>query len=180
MNRSQRGATGSGFATLCVLAGLWLVTLPALLFGAQGVLVPLRLSALGFGAVAIGAVYLVATALEATAAPLIGRLSDRRGRRLPIVIGLSASATATALLPWPDSAALLAVVAVFSAVSFGTSWAPAMSFAWKRRATATKRSVNRWLAARMPPSAPLAIMVKNSASSPVSTEKSAGPSAGRE
>ncbi len=34
--------------------------------------------------------------------------------------------------------------------------------------------VMRWLAARMPPSAPLARMVKNSASSPVSTAKSVG------
>jgi MFS family permease len=111
-----------------IIGGLWLVTLPALLFGAQGVLVPLRLSALGFGAVAIGAVYLVATTLEAVAAPLIGRMTDRRGKRLPVMIGLSASAVATAILPWPDVAVVLAVIAVFSALSFGVSWTPAMSF----------------------------------------------------
>lgn len=111
-----------------ILGGLWLVTLPALLFGAQGVLVPLRLSELGYGAVAIGAVYLIATTLEAVAAPLIGRVVDRRGKRLPVMIGLSASALATAILPWPDVAAVLAVVAIFSALSFGVSWTPAMSF----------------------------------------------------
>ena len=111
-----------------IIGGLWLVTLPALLFGAQGVLVPLRLSEFGFGAVAIGAVYLIATALEAGAAPVIGRITDRRGRRLPIMVGLSASALATALLPWPDSGAVLAVIAIFSALSFGVSWTPAMSF----------------------------------------------------
>jgi MFS family permease len=111
-----------------IIGGLWLVTLPALLFGAQGVLVPLRLSALGLGAVAIGAVYLVATTLEAGAAPLIGRVTDRRGKRLPVMVGLAASAVATAILPWPDVAALLAVIAVFSALSFGISWTPAMSF----------------------------------------------------
>jgi MFS family permease len=111
-----------------ILGGLWLVTLPALLFGAQGVLVPLRLSALGFGAVAIGGVYLIATTLEAGAAPLIGRITDRRGRRLPIMVGLSASALATAILPWPESAYVLAVIAVFSALSFGVCWTPAMSF----------------------------------------------------
>jgi len=32
------------------------------------------------------------------------------------------------VLPWPGSSALLAVVAVFAAVSFGMFWAPAMSF----------------------------------------------------
>jgi MFS family permease len=92
------------------------------------VLVPLKLSRLGWGAVAIGGVYLVATCLEAVAAPLVGRLSDRRGRRLPVLVGLSASAVATAILPWPDVAGALAVVAVFSAVSFGVCWSPAMSY----------------------------------------------------
>ena len=83
---------------------------------------------LGLGAVAIGAVYLVATCLEAVAAPLVGRLSDRRGRRLPVMVGLGASAVATAVLPWPEAAAALAVIAVFAALSFGISWSPAMSF----------------------------------------------------
>jgi len=111
-----------------ILGALWLVALPALLFGTQSVLVPLRLSALGLGAVAIGAVYLVATGLEAVASPVVGRVSDRRGRRLPVVVGLTASAVAATVLPWPGSSALLAVVAVFAAVSFGMFWAPAMSF----------------------------------------------------
>ena len=38
-------------------ARVWLVVLPALLFGTLGVLGPLRLDGLGFGAVAIGAVF---------------------------------------------------------------------------------------------------------------------------
>jgi len=111
-----------------VAGGLWLVALPALLFGTQSVLVPLRLSALAFGAVAIGAVYLVATALEGAASPLIGRLSDRRGRRLPIMFGLAMSAVCAAALPWPRNGVLLAGVAVVAAIAFGMFWAPAMSF----------------------------------------------------
>ncbi len=110
-----------------ILAGLWLVALPALLFGTQSVLVPLRLSSLAFGAVAIGVVYLVATGLEAVASPIIGRVSDRRGRRLPILVGLGASAAAAAALPWPGNGAALAAVAIFAAVAFGLFWAPAMS-----------------------------------------------------
>jgi len=110
-----------------ILGGLWLVALPALLFGTQSVLVPLRLSHLGLGAVAIGGVYLVATGLEAVAAPLVGRLSDRRGRRLPIMAGLAASAAAAAVLPWPENGAALAALAVLAAVAFGMFWAPAMS-----------------------------------------------------
>src|SRR5262249_51900792 len=130
--RQQSGGLGKALTDRRILAGLWLVTLPALLFGAQGVLVPLKLSALGFGAVAVGAVYLVATCVEAVAAPLIRRGSHRRGRRLPIVVGLAASAVATAILPWPTVAGVLAVIAVFSALSFGVSWAPAMSFVTER------------------------------------------------
>lgn len=111
-----------------ILGGLWLMMLPALLFGAQSVLVPLRLSALAFGALAIGVVYLVATALEAVASPTVGRISDRVGRRLPIIVGLSSSSVATALLPWPRNGALLATIAIVAMVGFGLFWAPAMSF----------------------------------------------------
>jgi MFS family permease len=129
VRRSQpmRRLTGA-LVDVRILGGLWLVALPALLFGTQSVLIPLRLSTLGFGAVAIGAVYLVATGFEAVASPLVGRLSDRRGRRLPVVVGLAASAVAAALLPWPDVAGILAALAVIAAVSFGMFWAPSMSF----------------------------------------------------
>ena len=44
------------------------------------------------------------------------------------MFGLGASAVATAVLPWPEAAAALAVIAVFAALSFGISWSPAMSF----------------------------------------------------
>jgi MFS family permease len=110
-----------------IRAAIWLVTLPALMFGTLSVLAPLRLSQLGFGALAIGAVFLVSAGFEAVLSPLVGRLSDRRGRRLPIVIALVTSAAATAVLPWPEAGIILALVVVFSAMSFGTFWAPAMS-----------------------------------------------------
>jgi len=111
-----------------IVGGLWLVALPALLFGTQSVLVPIRLSSFSYGAVAIGAVFLVATALEGVMSPLVGRVSDRRGRRLPITVGLTASSIAAAALPVPRNGLTLAAVAVFAAVSFGMFWAPAMSF----------------------------------------------------
>ena len=107
--------------------GFWFCLLPALLFGTLSVLAPLRLSTLGWGAVAIGATYLVSAAFEAVWSPVIGRISDRRGRRVPLAGGLAASAVAAALLPWPDAAWLLAAVVVGAGISFGTFWAPAMS-----------------------------------------------------
>src|SRR6266508_11801 len=110
-----------------VVGGIWLVTLPALLFGTLTVLAPLRLAHFGFSELEIGAVFLVAAGFEAVMAPLIGRLSDRRGRRLPILAALAASTVATAVLPWPPSGLALALVVVLAAISFGTFWTPAMS-----------------------------------------------------
>jgi MFS family permease len=110
-----------------VQAGLWFVTLPALLFGTMNVLAPLRLSDLGFGAVAIGGVFLISAGFEATLAPVVGRVSDRRGRRLPLTVGLAGSAVLAALLPWPSWGAVLALVIVLSAMFFGVFWTPAIS-----------------------------------------------------
>jgi MFS family permease len=110
-----------------VLAGVWFVLLPGLFFGTLSVLAPLRLSHLGFGSLAIGATWVVSTALESLVARPLGRFSDRRGRRLPILAGLGASAVMLCLLPWPGNAWLLAVVVVCAGASFAVFWTPAMS-----------------------------------------------------
>jgi MFS family permease len=107
--------------------GVWLTLVPALLFGNLGVLAPLRLADLGWGAVAIGATFLVSAALESAASPVVGRISDRRGRFLPLRVALLASAVVSVLLPWPDRAWLLAVLVVCAGVAYGIFWTPAMS-----------------------------------------------------
>ena len=110
-----------------MLGAVWFVVLPALLFGVLSVLAPLRLSALGFGAVAIGAVFLCSAALEAVNNVALGHLSDRRGPRLPLVLGLVASAPVAALLPWPGSAWMLSVLVVCGGLAFGTFFTPGMT-----------------------------------------------------
>src|SRR5438270_2839529 len=107
--------------------GVWLCLVPALLFGALSVLVPLRLSALGWGAAAVGATYLVSAGLEAGWAPVLGRLSDRHGRMRPLRAALAASAVVTILLPWPSSPWLLALAVVVAGFAFGSFWTPALS-----------------------------------------------------
>ena len=87
-----------------VAAGMWLIAVPGLMFGTIGVLAPLRLDDLGVGAAAIGAAWLVAAALETGVSPIVGRVSDRRGRLFPCLIGLSAGAVLMLLFPWPDAA----------------------------------------------------------------------------
>ena len=87
-------ALGRAFRNRRFLGGMAAMSLPSLLFGALAVLAPLHLSAAGWGAGAIGAVWLAGAALEAVEAPLIGRLTDRRGSAFPLRIGLAISAAA--------------------------------------------------------------------------------------
>ena len=110
-----------------VVAGAWLTTLPALFFGTFGVLTPLRLDDFGVSAAGVAAVFLAAAAVEAIASPLVGRLSDRRGRLLPLRIGLIGVLVACFLLPQPDTAVLLGAVVVAAAAIAGMMWAPAMA-----------------------------------------------------
>jgi MFS family permease len=110
-----------------VQVAMWLCALPALLFGNLSVLAPLRLSHLGWSAAAIGGTYLVMASIEAAWAPILGRASDHFGRFPPLRAALVASAVVTLLLPWPDSAWLLAALVVAAGFAFGSYWTPAMS-----------------------------------------------------
>ena len=125
---------GAGFAGLLrarrrpmFLAALWLVTLPAAFTGAIEVLVPLRLDELGAGAIAIGAVFLVAAAFEAVLSPIVGRVSDRRGRMPPIRIGLASAAAVGILLPLIGGLALMLAATVAIVAALAMFWAPAMA-----------------------------------------------------
>jgi MFS family permease len=110
-----------------ILAAGWFVFLPALLFGALGVLAPLRLAALGLGAVAIGAVFLCAAALETVNSVIVGRAADRRGPMAPILAALVASTLVASLLPWPGNRFALGALVVLAGVSFGAFYAPGMT-----------------------------------------------------
>ena len=110
-----------------IALGVWLVTLPALLFGTLGVLAPLRLAALGFGAVAIGAVWLIAGGLETVNNILLGQLSDRFGPRAPVRAALVASVVVLLVLPWPSERYLLAAVVVCGGLAFGAFYTPGMT-----------------------------------------------------
>ena len=110
-----------------VAAGMWLTTLPSVLFGTVSVLGPLRMDELGAGTAAIAAAFLGAAALEATAAPLMGRLSDRRGRLVPSVIGVATGGVAMAVLPWPSTAWVLGALIVLAGPAIGILYTPAMA-----------------------------------------------------
>jgi MFS family permease len=117
----------AAFGDRQLLMCFWLVLLPGLLFGNLSVLVPLRLSHLGYGGAAIGAVFLCTAALESGNNILVGRLSDRRGTTLPILAGLAGSTIFAAILPWPSTAIVLAVVVVLASLAFGAFFTPALT-----------------------------------------------------
>jgi MFS family permease len=106
---------------------LALITVPGLLFGTAGVLVPLRMDALGASAAAIGLTWLLGAGLEAIASPLAGRFSDRRGRMAPMLAGLAGAAVIYTLFPWPQSWQVLAIVLIVGAPVVGLLWAPSMA-----------------------------------------------------
>ncbi len=110
-----------------VAVGMWLVALPAMASGMLNVLGPLRLHRFGAAAAAIGATYLVAAGIEAMISPLIGRLSDRRGRLLPLRFGLALAAGLLACFTVPGTALGLAALVVAIAAALGGFWAPAMA-----------------------------------------------------
>ena len=111
-----------------LLAGLWLMALPAAGSGVINVLAPLRLDALGVAGAVIGATWLVAAAAEALLSPAIGRYSDRRGRMAPLRMSLVAGAVAALILAVPSGAVAVVAIVVLASLAFGSFFAPAMAF----------------------------------------------------
>jgi MFS family permease len=82
---------------------------------------------LGAGTAAIAAAFLAGAALEASVAPVAGRLSDRRGRLVPSMIGVTAAGLMMATIPWPSSAWVLAGLIVLAGPAIGVLYTPAMA-----------------------------------------------------
>lgn len=108
-----------------LLGGLWLTALAGLGLGVMGVLIPLRLSALGAGAVLIGAGWLAAAALEGVLSPVVGRIADRRGRTVPVRWSVALGVGIIAVMPWLSPAGLLLGFVVVGLPVFGTLFVPA-------------------------------------------------------
>jgi len=108
-------------------AGLWLTALPSAAFGVVAVLAPLRLDALGAGALAIGATFFVAAGGEALVNPAVGRLTDRRGVRVVALPGLLAAAALLVVVPLPERVLPAAVAVVAATCVLGVLWVPSMA-----------------------------------------------------
>jgi MFS family permease len=110
-----------------VLAGMWLLVLPAMLFGTLSVLAPLQLDRLGWSTLGVAATFLVSAAIEASLSPAVGRWSDRRGRLAPIRFGLVAATAVSLAIPWIGERWLLSVAVVLAGMAYGVFWAPSMA-----------------------------------------------------
>jgi MFS family permease len=108
-----------------VAGGMWLTCLAGLSFGVVDVLAPLQLNALGASAFVIGGAFLGGAALEAVLSPLVGRLVDRRGRRLPVVLSVVSAVGVSVLLPFLHPKWILVGFLVIGLPAYGTLFVPA-------------------------------------------------------
>ena len=115
------------FADLRFVGGLWLNTLPALLFGTLAVLAPLALDDAGWTTLAIGAVFFGAGSAEVVLNPFLGRFTDRLGRLLPIRFALAGSTVVAVALAVSSTPTVIAVLVAAAAITFGSLYTPGMS-----------------------------------------------------
>jgi MFS family permease len=130
------GGLGRAFRDPRFLGGLWLNTLPALLFGMLTVLVPLALAEDDWATLAIATVFFAAGLIEVVINPLLGRATDRHGRLLPVRAALAASVVVAAGLALATDPVLIAVLVVGAAIAFGGFYTPGMSLTSHRADTA--------------------------------------------
>jgi MFS family permease len=103
------------------------VAVPSVMFGSIEVLIPLRIDGLGGSHVLIAGGFIVGAGLEATLAPVAGRLSDRVGRRLPYVMGLSICALAMVAIAAVTSLGAVLGSLILTSLGAGLCFAPALT-----------------------------------------------------
>jgi predicted MFS family arabinose efflux permease len=125
--RPERGGMARALLDTQILRALWLMTVPALVFGVVGVLVPLKLDRAGWSAAAIAVAWVASAAIEMVIAPLIGRVSDRRGRLLPLRVALGAAVVVLIGFAFAERPVVVVPLLIASGITFGGFWAPAMA-----------------------------------------------------
>ena len=111
---------------LVALAAL-LVAVPSLTAGLLSVLVPLRIDELGGSAAVIAGGYAIGAAVETVMAPIVGRMSDTRGRTSPMTLGFVICALGVLLVPLADAVGVVLAALIVASVGAGFAFAPAMA-----------------------------------------------------
>jgi MFS family permease len=123
----RRGAISRALRNVEIRQALWLMSVPALVFGVVGVLIPLKLDQAGWTATAIAIAWVASAAIEMVLAPLVGRVSDRRGRLLPLRVALMGAIAVLVGFAFANRPAVIVPILVASGITFGAFWAPAMA-----------------------------------------------------
>jgi predicted MFS family arabinose efflux permease len=108
-------------------AAIAFVALPSLAFGAGGVLLPLRLHALGASATVIAAAFIGTAVLDVIVNPPVGRWYDGPSRRRVFHATLALSIVLTVLVGLPLSEGGLLVVMVLAWPILGLLWIPGLA-----------------------------------------------------
>jgi DHA1 family solute carrier family 18 vesicular amine transporter 1/2 len=103
------------------------VAIPSVMFGAVEVLVPLQIDDLGGGHALIAGGFIAGAALEAVLAPIAGRSSDRIGRRLPFMVGLSICAVAMGAVAIGQSMGIVMTGLILTSLGGGVCFTPALT-----------------------------------------------------
>jgi MFS family permease len=103
------------------------VAIPSVMFGAVEVLVPLQIAGLGGGHILIAGGFIVGAALEAVLAPIAGRYSDRAGRRIPFMVGLSICAVAMGAVALGQSLGVVMTGLILTSLGGGICFTPALT-----------------------------------------------------
>ena len=121
------GAISRALRDVEIRQALWLMSVPALVFGVVGVLIPLKLDEAGWSATAIAIAWVASAAIEMVLAPLIGRVSDRRGRLLPLRIALMGAIAVLVGFAFASRPGVVVPILIASGITFGAFWAPALA-----------------------------------------------------
>lgn len=118
---------GATILTRPILTATAFVAVPSMMFGAVEVLVPLRIDELGGGHAAIAGGFVFGAALEAGLAPIVGRYSDRVGRRIPFVIGIGICACAMVGIAAAQALGPVLAALILGSLGAGICFAPALT-----------------------------------------------------
>jgi MFS family permease len=103
------------------------VAIPSVMFGAIEVLAPLQINHFGGGHALIAGGFIAGAALEGILAPIVGRYSDRVGRRLPFVVGLAICAVAMGAVAIGSSMGVVIAGLMLTSLGGGICFTPALT-----------------------------------------------------
>lgn len=103
------------------------VAVPSVMFGAVEVLVPLQIADLGGGHALIAGGFIAGAALEAVLAPMVGRYSDRAGRRIPFMVGLVICAAAMGAVAIGSQMGIVMAGLILTSLGGGICFTPALT-----------------------------------------------------